>query len=70
MTLRAEHLVMTPERKQRMMAISNKVADLLIAETESPLEAILILSCVLKSLEETSGCKLAGVFGVGSESDA
>lgn len=56
---------MTPERRARYHRISDQLVGLLKANTDSPIEAYMLLHFVMQSFEELYGIR--GGFSIGHE---
>jgi hypothetical protein len=61
----AVSLEMTPERCEKYQRLTGSLIDLLKANTDSPLEAYMILHFAMQSFEESYGIR--GGFSVGHE---
>lgn len=58
---------LTPERKKLLEEVCGDIIDLLYKRTAGPAEAIIALSFVRETLEETSGLKMESTFTVNDD---
>jgi pheromone shutdown protein TraB len=46
---------LTPERKERLMAVSDEIIDILKKKTHGPMEALILLHLMQESIQEQQG---------------